>query len=140
MNTSPRSATFTAEFPATPDQVREVRHAVVAYGRDHGVADLDAIAIAVTEAVSNAVMHAYVGMPVPGTVQVTATTCRNGGLEVVVADDGRGPVPRDDSPGIGLGVPLMHALSDAVELRGRAGGGTRVRMLFAVADRHLTAA
>lgn len=35
-----------------------------------------------------------------------------------------------DVPALGLGLPLIAALSDAFELRGSAGRGTEVRMTF----------
>jgi anti-sigma regulatory factor (Ser/Thr protein kinase) len=45
-------------FPAHADQVGRARRAVVAYAREHGAIDPDGIAVAVSEAVTNAVVHA----------------------------------------------------------------------------------
>ncbi len=39
--------------------------------------------------------------------------------------------PRRDTPALGLGLPLIAALSDAFELRGTSDSGTEVRMRFA---------
>jgi serine/threonine-protein kinase RsbW len=119
-------------FPAQADQVGGARQAVVAYAREHGALDPDGIALAVSEAMSNAVLHAFVGATRAGTVEVTVQRVRGNGLEVVVADDGRGLEPRSDSPGLGLGLPLMTAISQRLEFETRTGGGTSVRMHFAV--------
>jgi serine/threonine-protein kinase RsbW/stage II sporulation protein AB (anti-sigma F factor) len=41
--------------------------------------------------------------------------------------------PRPDSPGLGLGLPLMTRLADAVQISTHPEGGTEVRMTFTVA-------
>jgi serine/threonine-protein kinase RsbW len=56
------------------------------------------------------------------------------GLTIVVRDHGAGIQPRparSEAPALGLGLPLIAALSDAFELRGSTGQGTEVRMTFA---------
>jgi anti-sigma regulatory factor (Ser/Thr protein kinase) len=56
------------------------------------------------------------------------------GLTIMVRDPGSGIQPRParaEPPALGLGLPLIAALSDAFELRGSAGTGTEVRMTFA---------
>jgi serine/threonine-protein kinase RsbW len=58
------------------------------------------------------------------------------GLTIVVRDHGSGIQPRparSEPPALGLGLPLIAALSDSFELRGSAGHGTEVRMTFAYA-------
>ena len=53
------------------------------------------------------------------------------GLTIVVRDHGAGIQPRparSEPPALGLGLPLIAALSDAFELRGSTGMGTEVRM------------
>jgi anti-sigma regulatory factor (Ser/Thr protein kinase) len=55
-------------------------------------------------------------------------------LTVVVRDQGSGIQPRANRTGstaLGLGLPLIAALSDAFEVRGGPGIGTEVRMTFA---------
>lgn len=115
---------------ARPDQIRFVREAVVAYAREHGARDPDAVALAVTEAVTNAVVHAYIDAPEPGDIEVIAQRTGADALEVLVCDEGRGMMPRYDSPGIGLGLPLAATLAERFEVEARPGGGTRVRMAF----------
>jgi serine/threonine-protein kinase RsbW/stage II sporulation protein AB (anti-sigma F factor) len=53
-------------------------------------------------------------------------------VHVVVRDHGRGMTPRPDSPGLGLGLPLMTRLADAVQISTHPEGGTEVRMTFTV--------
>jgi serine/threonine-protein kinase RsbW/stage II sporulation protein AB (anti-sigma F factor) len=51
-------------------------------------------------------------------------------LTVVVADRGRGILPRADSPGLGLGLPLIATLAESLELGKGADEQTEVRMTF----------
>jgi anti-sigma regulatory factor (Ser/Thr protein kinase) len=121
-------------FPAQPDQVARARREVVAYAREHGAIDPDGIALAVSEAVTNAVVHAYVDAPAPGDVEVFARRHPDDGLEIHVCDEGRGMVPRRDSPGLGVGLPLVATLAERFQVESRPGGGTSICMTFAVHD------
>ena len=40
-------------------------------------------------------------------------------------------LPRTDSPGLGLGLPLIAQMTQSLEVHDRAGGGTEIRMSFA---------
>ena len=77
--------------------------------------DRDAIGVVVSEAVTNAVLHAYRDRERPGDVHVSARLERDG-VEISIADDGLGLRPRPDSPGVGLGMPLIADLADRVEI------------------------
>jgi anti-sigma regulatory factor (Ser/Thr protein kinase) len=80
---------------------------------------------------SNAVLHAFEDRDEPGTLSVTAT--RDGdALAVVVCDDGAGMRPRPDSPGLGVGLPIMTRSSDSLRFRERPEGGTEVAMRFSL--------
>jgi serine/threonine-protein kinase RsbW len=57
-------------------------------------------------------------------------TTRAQAIRVVVSDRGSGLAPRADSPGAGLGLPLMAQLSDSVDVRNQAGGGTAVELMW----------
>ena len=105
-------------LPAEPQSVPRARRAVLEALRGIAV-DRDAIGVVVSEAVANAVLHAYRDRERPGCVHVTAAL-DDEGVEVSVADDGLGLRPRTDSPGIGLGMPLIADLADRVEIS-RAG-------------------
>jgi anti-sigma regulatory factor (Ser/Thr protein kinase) len=86
------------------------------------------IALVVSEALTNAAMHAYVDMT-PGSIALAAALSR-GSLRVTVTDQGRGMVPRTDSPGLGLGLGVMGRLSDALEISSPGGRGTEVCFSF----------
>jgi anti-sigma regulatory factor (Ser/Thr protein kinase) len=122
-------------FQARADQVRLARREVEAYAREHGAVDPDGIALAVSEAVTNVVVHAYIDAPEPGDVEVFAERHPGDGLEIQVCDDGRGMRPRRDSPGLGVGLPIVARLAQRFRVETRPGGGTAVSMLFAVHDR-----
>src|SRR5690606_38165021 len=98
-----------------------------------GVVDPWAVALAVSETVANAVVHAYADAAEPGEIVVDAACEDGSGVRLTVADSGRGMAPRPDSPGIGVGLPLVTHLADRFEVRDRPDGGTLVSMVFAVA-------
>ena len=51
-------------------------------------------------------------------------------VTVVVSDHGRGIGTSSDTTGPGLGLPLIAAIADDVELQPVPGGGSRVAMTF----------
>lgn len=120
-----------AVLDAQPDSVGEARRRVRAFAEAHGVRreTLDVILLCVSEAATNAVVHAFVGRE-PGHVTVRMAA-EPDLLRVTVTDDGAGMRPRPDSPGLGLGLPTMGQLADQLEIReGPEGRGTEVRMAF----------
>jgi serine/threonine-protein kinase RsbW/stage II sporulation protein AB (anti-sigma F factor) len=54
----------------------------------------------------------------------------DGALTVIVSDEGRGILPRPDSPGLGLGLPLIATLASSLELGTNDREETEVRMVF----------
>jgi serine/threonine-protein kinase RsbW/stage II sporulation protein AB (anti-sigma F factor) len=117
-------------WPATPEHVRDARSEIAELARRAGVPDdaLDAVRLAVSEAVSNAVLHGYRdGGRGEVTVLVEAEDSR---LDVRVRDRGCGMSPHVDGRGAGLGLPLIAELSDAVAVRPATEGGTEVHMTF----------
>jgi serine/threonine-protein kinase RsbW len=89
---------------------------------------LDALRIAVSEAVSNVIVHGYAADR-NGTFTMTIEWDLDL-LWVTIRDDGRGMQPRVDSPGAGLGMPLIANLADSFSVTAPPGGGTEVRMTF----------
>jgi anti-sigma regulatory factor (Ser/Thr protein kinase) len=119
-------------FAARPDRIAAVRHDVRDYAERNGAANPNAVALAVNEAITNAVVHAYVDASEPGEIEVVVQRLPDDeGIEILVCDDGRGMMPRADSPGLGLGLPMVATLAERFEVEARAGGGTRVLMAFA---------
>ena len=119
------------ELPAEPASVTLARGYIREFAESHGVRPEEVVdlTLAVTEAVTNAVIHAYIDRE-PGTIRVQAITGADE-LTVVVTDDGRGMQPRADSPGLGLGLPTIGRLAALVDLREPPGGGTELSMTFA---------
>lgn len=118
--------------PARAENVAVVRHAFGGLADALGLPDqLTAdIKLAVTEACTNVVLHAYGDGA--GPLEVDASIV-DGELVVVVRDQGKGIHPRPDSPGLGLGLPLIATLSQSLELEGGTSEGpTEVRMTFAL--------
>lgn len=129
----PRGPDLELSLPAEPASVGIVRHVLgglaEAAGLDpEGLAD---VRLAVSEACTNVVVHAYAGAP-SGRLDVEATIERPL-LHVIVRDRGRGLAPRADSPGLGIGLPLLAAVTERVQLTGSP-EGTEVRMAFLVPE------
>jgi serine/threonine-protein kinase RsbW/stage II sporulation protein AB (anti-sigma F factor) len=119
------------DLPAEPASARTARHAVCEL-LDGVSADRGGVMLAVSEAVTNAVLHAYSGGSREGRIRVRAELLDHEALDVTVEDDGIGMRTRSDSPGIGLGLPTISALADTLEIDVRSGGGTAIRMRFDV--------
>lgn len=121
---------------AVPAAVPALRGEIETFARSAGVGEprLSRVKLAVSEAVTNAVLHAYVGLP-PGPVRVAAWV-EDDRLLVEVSDDGSGMMPRLDSPGLGVGLPFIAETADALDISSSPRGGAQLRMTF---DLHLAA-
>ena len=88
---------------AEPKAVPLARAVLTQVAEREGVPETvrSALALAVTEACTNVVLHAYVDADAPGDLEVRARK-DDSVLIVEVADDGRGLVPHIDRPGLGL--------------------------------------
>ena len=118
---------------AVAAEVSVLRRAITRYLSGHSVADppISDVKLAVSEAVSNSVIHGYTDTE-PGTVTVLVNVDAVAALlTVTVTDDGSGMHPRPDSPGLGLGLPLITTVAKTAKISaGPDGLGTRVRMTF----------
>jgi serine/threonine-protein kinase RsbW len=115
-------------LPARPENVAVVRHVLGALAEALRLPDdvVDDMRLAVTEACTNVVRHAYVD---EGTIDVVMRP-RGNALEVVVSDTGRGIGPSPDTDGPGLGLPLIAALTESLEVQRSVGAGSRLVMRF----------
>jgi serine/threonine-protein kinase RsbW len=125
-------------LPARPENVAVVRHALAGLADSQGmdpaaIGDLKTI---VTEACMNVVEHAYDGPE--GPLEVEADVMDDY-LEIVVRDQGGGVRPRAeaDRPSLRIGLALIASLTEAVEIRRGAMGGTEVRMRMPLSGRDL---
>lgn len=115
------------DLPSDPASVTDARNAVAALAARLGVA-VDDVKIAVSEAVGNAIVHAYRGGRT-GVIRVFAREDR-GRLLVTVADDGIGMAPNPESQGLRIGIPLITKVCDDVRFSS-SDDGTTVSMSFA---------
>ena len=117
-------------WPAVPDSVPVARHAVLRYLEEAETPDppLKDVGLVVSEGVTNVVNHAYPpGQEGEVRVRVELHAAE---LEVIIEDDGRGMMPRPDSPGLGLGLPLIATVSERFDTRTQPDGGTRLCVWF----------
>ncbi len=139
MNSLLSSETLTHSYPAIADSVPAARHEVVQFALRMGVdaEKLDAIRLAVSEALTNVVVHAYRGGPGGpdrgggGQIHVTASLAVDE-LWVLIGDDGQGLSAQLRSPGLGVGLALIAQSSDGLTIMNRATGGTEIRMCFSL--------
>jgi anti-sigma regulatory factor (Ser/Thr protein kinase) len=118
---------YRAESTSVADARRDLADFAAGHGLDGEI--LDGFRTAVSEAVTNAVIHAYRDQP--GEVHVTAAVTGSE-LWVLVADDGCGFQTPARTPGLGWGLALIAHAAEELVLAERAERGTEVRMRFAV--------
>src|SRR3954467_14123183 len=132
--------------PATPSPVRlslpaQARNIAVVRRALEAVAEelalprrlVEDMRLAVTEACTNVVRHAYRGDEADDQSALRVELRpQPRGMLVVVEDRGRGISPSPDGGGPGLGLPLIAALTEDLEITHGAGQkGSRVAMSFA---------
>ncbi|MCW2969633.1 MAG: putative anti-sigma regulatory factor, serine/threonine protein kinase [Solirubrobacterales bacterium] len=122
-------ASLTESYPATAESIPRARIALSAFAAEAGASceQQEQVRLVVSEAVTNAVQHAY--RERPGDVHVTAMVV-SGELWILVADDGVGLCAGSDSAGLGLGLAWMAQFSDGMTLVARSDGGVEVRLRF----------
>jgi stage II sporulation protein AB (anti-sigma F factor) len=127
-------AVLTESYPAVGGSVPRGREALVQLARAAGADEhtLAAVRLAASEALTNAVVHAYGGGP--GAIHVTAAA-NDGELWMLIADDGCGLTARTSKPGLGMGLALIACVTDYFAVVKRSGGGTEIRMRFAISAR-----
>jgi serine/threonine-protein kinase RsbW len=120
-------------YSATPESVAVARTRLADFAASAGASldQVDAVRLVASEAITNAVVHAYRGEP--GLIYVNAALVSHE-LWILISDDGCGLEPRADRPGLGLGLGLISQLSDDFAIVSRASGGTEVRIRFNITD------
>jgi anti-sigma regulatory factor (Ser/Thr protein kinase) len=122
-------ASLNGSYRATPDVISTLRHAVADYAHSVGIdgTQLDSVRLAVSEAISNVVLHAY--QDEPGAVHVAAHVVRDE-LWILVSDEGRGYNASPIRAGLGWGLAFITDATDEFVLAERTDGGTEARMVF----------
>ena len=119
-------------FPARSEYLVLARLAVAGVARRMALGrnEVTDLKLAVTEACSNAMRHGYAGST-GGEIELELVVAHDR-LEVVVEDHGAGialPVPEGPSELGGMGLPIMRAVMDELEIRSTDDGtGTVVHM------------
>lgn len=121
---------------ARPENVAVIRQALAGLAAELGAsADLiDDLKTAVSEAATNAIVHAYPERD-DGPLEVAANVIGSS-LEVLVRDNGIGMQPRpvsEQDSGLRVGLALIGAVSDGLEIHGEQDKGTEVRIRFDLA-------
>lgn len=131
------------EFESVAENLGFARVAAASWAAGLGftLEELEDIKLAVSEAVSNCIVHAYPEHPGRVLIELSAS---DHALAVSVQDEGVGiaDVPAVRRPGVssssqrmGMGFTLMEALSESMEVVSSPGQGTTVVMSFVPGDR-----
>jgi serine/threonine-protein kinase RsbW len=118
-------------LPAEPASVPALRHRASEFAAQQGLTEeiVADVALAVSEAVTNAIKYANVGER-EGVVELSAANS-DGWLEVRVRDRGEG-FGKGSSDGLGLGLSIIARLCADLKII-QEGDGTEVRMRFPLA-------
>jgi serine/threonine-protein kinase RsbW len=114
---------------ALPETAGEARRRITEFAAAHGASHRmqTDIALAVTEAVTNVIVHAYPAGRV-GSVSIAADI-EQGELEIVVIDHGEGFRP-GTSPGLGAGLSIIAETTSAFAIREQTPTGIELWMRF----------
>jgi len=125
-------------LPAQPRNIAVVRRALEAIAEELALPRrlIEDMRLAVTEACTNVVRHAYDDAERDNASAMRVDLLPSAdGMEVIVEDRGRGLGPSPDASGPGLGLPLIAALTAALEVsHGADARGSRIAMSFAPAS------
>jgi serine/threonine-protein kinase RsbW len=125
----PTPAPVRLSLPAHARNIAVVRRALEAIAEELALPRrlVEDMRLAVTEACTNVVRHAY--SDTTGDIDVVVRTTGEA-LDVIVADRGRGFGPSPDTSGPGLGLPLIEAVTDSLEIDRSPRPGSRLIMSF----------
>lgn len=124
-------------IPARPEYIALCRLALMSISRLRPLSEevLEDLKLALTEACTNSVRHAYAERPRNGGVVEICYELHPDRLAIEVADEGGGFDPKGALAGDslsegGLGISIIRAIADEVEIGPRAGGkGSRLRFI-----------
>jgi anti-sigma regulatory factor (Ser/Thr protein kinase) len=130
-----RMARLRIHLTAIPEEVPFARASITRLCEHLEIEDelAERIRLAVTEACTNCVEHAYGGGAEAATYVLDARVHQHS-LRVVVCDSGVGVHNAEPNKhrSLGLGLGLIEKLADSSEVLSPPGGGTRIVMRFAM--------
>lgn len=145
MRTKTSDNEFTLEFPSRSSNEGFARSAVACFAAqmDPTLNELEDIKTAVSEAVTNAIVHAY--PDALGRIVMKMKLLKDGVLEITVRDWGRGITDVEEarrplfttggSERSGMGFTIMESFTDRLVVRSVPGKGTTVQMRKRIAPR-----
>jgi len=125
-------------IPCKPEYVSTVRRAIAEFASlvDIPISDVEEIELAASEAVSNAIRHAYINITKVPPLRIKCSHQLNG-FTVEIIDKGcgfnapaYGEIPKVDLDREGgLGIILIKSFMDRVHFVSKPGRGTKIRMV-----------
>ena len=156
MSRTRRSSQFSGEtlnriqikLPALSVNEAMARAAVAAFVSqlDPGVTEIADIKCAVSEAVTNAIVHGYRDTPETGSITITVSILSGRAVKIEIKDKGCGipdvgqarqPLYTTDAAGgrSGMGFTVMESFTDALKVTSKVGQGTTVTMWKKLSER-----
>ena len=136
------------KLPALSVNESMARAAVAAFVSqlDPGVTEIADIKCAVSEAVTNAIVHGYRNTPETGSITITVTILGGRAVKIEIKDKGCGipdvgqarqPLYTTDAAGerSGMGFTVMESFTDALKVTSKVGQGTTVTMWKKLSER-----
>ena len=113
---------------------------------DPGVTEIADIKCAVSEAVTNAIVHGYRDTPETGSIAITVSILSGRAVKIEIKDKGCGipdvpqarmPLYTTDAAGerSGMGFTVMESFTDALKVTSKVGKGTTVTMWKKLSER-----
>ena len=136
------------KLPALSVNESMARAAVAAFVSqlDPGVTEIADIKCAVSEAVTNAIVHGYRDTPETGSITITVSILTGRAVKIEIKDKGCGipdvgqarqPLYTTDAAGerSGMGFTVMESFTDALKVTSKMGQGTTVTMWKKLSER-----
>ena len=136
------------KLPALSVNESMARAAVAAFVSqlDPGVTEIADIKCAVSEAVTNAIVHGYRDTPETGSITITVSILSGRAVKIEIKDKGCGipdvgqarqPLYTTDAAGerSGMGFTVMESFTDALKVNSKVGQGTTVTMWKKLSER-----
>ncbi len=136
------------KLPALSVNESMARAAVAAFVSqlDPGVTEIADIKCAVSEAVTNAIVHGYRDIPETGSIAITVSILSGRAVRIEIKDKGCGipdvgqarqPLYTTDAAGerSGMGFTVMESFTDALKVTSKVGKGTTVTMWKKLSER-----
>ena len=136
------------KLPALSVNESMARAAVAAFVSqlDPGVTEIADIKCAVSEAVTNAIVHGYRDTPETGSITITVSILSGRAVKIEIKDKGCGipdvgqarqPLYTTDAAGerSGMGFTVVESFTDALKVTSKVGQGTTVTMWKKLSER-----